>query len=295
MWRMIAVAGIVLAAGGSAPAAEVWKSTFDTDADGVVDVYDNNPAKTMIGSASGGKLEIHSQDSASFAETDRSGRPLGVAVDGHGEFSALYTFMWSGLNPSEAEVWEFAGFTASPPSNPGIARAWTGALLRHRNVGGDYRVRMGVQWGTTYGQDRYAAGTDINLGPDPFSQTYQLAISYLGGADDIFVLDAELFDSSGTSLGIASATSIDGLLPWGSDPAAKAAALDALLPTHLGWGDYKATAVDPNRDIIWQVDSLGFYDTVDGALNAVVPEPASALLLVGGCLVGLGRRVRRRT
>ena len=54
MWRSSMPVGVVLAACGPVLAAEIWKSTFDTDADGVVDIYDNNPAKQMIGPAAGG-------------------------------------------------------------------------------------------------------------------------------------------------------------------------------------------------------------------------------------------------
>ncbi|MEP0842819.1 MAG: PEP-CTERM sorting domain-containing protein [Phycisphaerae bacterium] len=293
-------------------AAEVWKANFDSDADGVVDIYDNNPNKAMIGPASGGKLEIVSHDTyfphagESFAPTtDRAGRPLGVAVNGHNEFSALYTFNWSSLNETTTERWHFAGFLGSPATNPGTSRGgWIGALLRSsKTAGGDYRLRVGAQWGTAYGQDRNAFAPQITLasgGANPYNTTYQLAISYQGdylGDTGRMYLQVDLYNASegkliASTAGLANLDNIDGLLPWGTDPAAKEAALTACLPTHLGWSDYNAHGVASGGSIpaaVWQVHSLAFYDTFDGALNAV-PEPASLLL----CAAGAAALFRRR-
>src|SRR5207253_8531987 len=88
-------------------------SNFNTDADGVVDIFDNNPAKSMIGSASGGFLQITTDDAATGSTIDKAGRPLGSTKGGGANFSALYRFRWSGLNQQTVDAYEAAGFLGS--------------------------------------------------------------------------------------------------------------------------------------------------------------------------------------
>lgn len=291
-------------------AAEVWKSTFDSSADGVVDIYDNNPAKVTIGTASGGSLPLTVADSQAFPQTDRAGRPLGVTLDGHSEYSGLATFKLGSAIPAGGQTWNQIGFSGSPGSNPGVARYTTAAfMIWNHNGAGNVTLNLGLQWGGASGQDRNKIVGSIDLGTDAevATKTFQLAIGYVGdinGLTNTFdtgtgTMTVSLYDGNGALLKTVTQGNItagDGggqtplLTGLGGEPGIYPTFLSNATITHLGVLDYVATA--SARQVIYNMDSLAFYDTASDAFAAVVPEPASlTLLAVGGLL--LGRRSRK--
>src|SRR5438552_19125710 len=92
-YRSLLCFGVVLLTAACAQAGQVWQSTFDSSADGVVDIYNNDSLKVMIGPASGGRLQITTADNGTNAYTpDKAGRPLGSTKGGADSFSGLYRF-----------------------------------------------------------------------------------------------------------------------------------------------------------------------------------------------------------
>lgn len=272
----------------SAASGQVWVSTFDSTADGVVDVFDNNPAKAMIGAASGGFLQVILSDSTGGDTIDKAGRPLDAAKTGAQSFSALYKFRWALLNEQTVDAYEMAGFIGStgtpPPSN--FIKQFCGAVLRHRkapsDVSQDYYVNLGLGFGSTGGNFGYLPGPDINLGSGAVGATYHLAICYNGFSKQ---LTLRLTDSAGNRLGslIANLTTDVPALKTGGNPLAE---VNALSVTHLGWSDYAGTGGD--RLTIWEVDSLAYYGNAAGACNALPAEPTGACCdpLAGTCSNG---------
>jgi hypothetical protein len=257
--------GIVLCAVAGARGAEVWTATFDADADGVVDIFDANLGKVMIGPAVGGRLQIEAWDNTTNQYTpDKAGRPLGATVDGQSSFSALYKFRWSTLTTDQTpQAYELAGFlgTGGAPQT----RQVCGAIIRHWKVDPNYYAAVDLAFGsvgfTSFG---YLAGPTIWLGTDPMSNDYQLVVGYDGSTH---VQSVQLFDAIGIPLGGVTAdldTDVPGLQQFGT-PAQE---IGALLVDHLGWSDY--TAYGGDRASIWQVDSLTYYDTADEAFDAAV-------------------------
>src|SRR5712671_1495117 len=121
----------------SAQAIQVWQSTFDSTADGVVDIADNDFGKDMIGPVTNGRLQITAWDNTTDQYTpDKAGRPLmlngsqtPISYNGDHSMSGQYKFRWSEFNQSETQAYEFAGFLG----NTTIAqtRQVMGSLLRH--------------------------------------------------------------------------------------------------------------------------------------------------------------------
>ena len=269
---------------GEAVAARVWRVEFNSGAEGVVDLFNNNSGKTMIGPVSGGRLQIEAWDNSTDAYTpDKAGRPLGVTLDAESSFSGLYQFHWSTLNTLEAEAYELVGFigsTASPQT-----RQVCGTVLRHWKVGADYYVAMDVAFGTVGITDfGYVAGPEVWIGTDPTANWYQLAIGFDASTH---VLKIGLYDDQGNLVGGNTAdldTDVPGLQIYGT-PAQE---IGALAVDHLGWSDYSANLGD--RPTIWQVDSLAYFDTATGAVEALVPEPTALVLLLGACALVVVRR-----
>ena len=138
---ILAAACTAALAASSAQAAQVWQSTFDTDADGVVDIRDNNSVKQMIGPVTNGRLQITTMDAGTNAFTpDKAGRPLGATVGANSSFSGLYQFSWSQLDQTESpQTWELIGFLGD--STIPQTRQVMGTILRHWKVGADYSLK----------------------------------------------------------------------------------------------------------------------------------------------------------
>jgi PEP-CTERM motif-containing protein len=263
-------------------AAKVWESTFDASADGVVDLFDNNGGKVMIGPAAGGALQITSWDNSTNSFTpDKSGRPLGATLNGNNTMSGQYKFRWSTLNQAETQAYEAIGFLggASPQT-----RQILGGVLRHwKTPVDDHWVALDIAAGgagfTGFG---YVAGSAFYLGTNPTVNNYEIRVEYDGSSHQ---LGLSLLDGSGTPLTSNSAdldTDVPGLQLF-SNPATE---LGSMQLTHLGWSDYSGNLGD--RATVWQVDSLAYYNT------ARVPEPSAMALMVGGLASTWVRRRKDR-
>ena len=270
--------GTVLA--GTCFAAPVWESTFDATADGVVDIFDNNAGKAMIGPVSGGRLQIEAWDNTTNAYTpDKAGRALGVTLDGNTSMSGQYKFNWSALNTDATQAYEAIGFlgNASPQT-----RQILGSVLRHWKAGADYYVGIDIAVGsvgtTNFG---YLQGPTVWLGTNPTANDYEIRIEYDGATH---VQSVTLLDSGGAVLGNITAdldTDVPGLQQFNT-PATE---LGLLAVDHLGWSDYSGNLGD--RATVWQVDSLAY------AASSSIPEPAS-LAIFGLGAVPLMVRKRNR-
>ena len=286
MSRLLATGMFLVVVASICPASEVWRSNFDSSADGVVDIWNQNSAKATIGPAAGGKLQITNMDNSTNAYTpDKAGRPLGATVGAGNSFSGLYQFQWSGLNQSQTQAYEMAGFLGSDGNSTPQTRQVMTALIGHWKVGADNYITldMGVG-GIGISGFGYKAGTTTWLA-NP-SDNYQLTVGYDGTTR---VLTLGLYDGQGNlvtqNVGDLD-TDLPGLTAYGSG--AYNGELNAMAFTHLGWSDYTYNGGD--RSTVWQTDSLAYFNTATGAVEALLPEPASLILLAGGLVVALRRR-----
>ncbi|MCC6421865.1 MAG: PEP-CTERM sorting domain-containing protein [Phycisphaerales bacterium] len=281
----------VLVGTSSVLAAPVWQSTFDSNADGVVDIYTGNAEKVMIGSVSSGKLEITTQDNggAEAYSPDRAGRSLGTAQVGTDSFSGLYRFSWSTLNTTASEITEAVGFIGNHSAQ---SRQFVGGRLRHYQIGGDYLVGLDVAFGSTgHLVENFAVAAGplpnyaINLGPNALSTDYQLAVGWDGVTRTVSLA---LYDDQGTLLGQHTGTITVGsaMTPSSSQVDLDAEVAD-LSVGYLGWGDYTSYGNDVTT--VWNVDSLAYFDSANGAFEAAVPEPG-AISLLGLAALALRRR-----
>jgi hypothetical protein len=291
MIRWITGTGCVLSLAVSAQAALVWDSTFDAGADGVVDIFDGNAGNVMIGPAGGGTIQITTQDAVGNFNGDVAGRSLGSTVTGNDSFSGLYNFRWTGLNQDQSpQTWELAGFKGS---NNNQTRQFLGVLFQHWKVGGTNNF---INLGVAFGNNGSAAdhqdllmdvplGTAVWIGNDAAatSENWQLAIGYDGVTT---VLEVGLYRGDGTLLASNSMNLSTDLNLLGNS---LSTVLSALQLNALGWQDYAATG--GGRTTTWEVDRLRYFDTANGAANAV-PEPASAILITGGAVLLASRRRR---
>ena len=285
MLRKLLIVGACILVPASAHAAQVWESTFDSNADGVVDMYDNNTAKVMIGTASGGSLPITAQDAGTSAYTpDKAGRSLGGNVNSTNSFSGLYRFDWTSLNETETQTYEFAGFLGalSPQT-----RQVLGTIMRHWKVGPDYYMGLDLAYGSEgWSAFGYNASGAIWLGTEnPEGRDLQLAVGYDGGSK---TLSVGLYDAAGLPISERSATLMDMI----SGTAGEATEIQQMNMSHLGWSDYTGALNDVTSN--WSVDSLSYFNTADGARVAAtsVPEPASLSLAALAGLAALRRRRR---
>jgi hypothetical protein len=286
---------------------EVWRSTFDTGADGVVDTRDDNPNKVMIGPAGGGTISITTMG---YADTlsDKAGRPLGSTVTAADSFGAYYKWHYTGYETDGTSgVEEIAGFHTS--TSPHSTRRFMGAAFNHFKSGaGDHMVRFGMRWASegftgsgrcflanrsgNNGCDATVTGpTDINLGPNlPTGIELQVAIGYDGPSQ---TLKTAIYDGAGMLLKEISANIrfFDNLAVAPDSPALDNE-VNNLALTHLGWTDF-ISGSNP-RTHTWGADTLAYFNDAEGAFAAVIPEPATAVLLMGG-LAGLTRRNRSRS
>jgi hypothetical protein len=249
---------------------QVWQSTFDSDADGVEEVYDNNTGKEMIGPAVGGNLQIESWDSylPDGYNPDKAGRPLGTTVNYNTSFSGRYQFSWSALPSTATEGWEFAGFLGPHGTVFNQTRQVFGSIMRHWVESGEYYLSLDMAvmgWGATdFG---YEVGPVVSLGPNPLGQDYDLRIQY-DGTEHILKLALREGDGSLVAWHVKDLdTDISNWHNYG--PAAFNSEINSIALTHLGWSDYTAYA---GGSSVWQVNSLEFYDT------AIIPEPAAGTM-----------------
>ena len=263
--RCCAAAGIWATANGWASAAKIWESTFDTTADGVVDILDNDTGKATIGPVTAGRLQITDWDNSTNAYTpDKAGRPLGSTLTGNDSMSGDYKFSWSTLNQVEAQAYEAFGFLGSATPQ---TRQILGGLLRHWKIpsSGEYYVGLDIAAGSVgisgFG---YSPGPPIFLGTDPVNKDFELKAEYDGGTH---VMSLTLLDSTGATLGNTTGN-VQTLLGAGG-----AAELSNFALTHLGWSDYTGNGGD--RATVWQVNSLAYYNT---AQIPAVPEPSVLVL-----------------
>lgn len=251
----------------SAVTGEIWRSTFnDGTPDGVLEFLDGDtdPEHTPVGAVASGSLEITTWDynpvDPNYFKPDKAGRPLGLDLTGGDSFSGLYVFRWTALSESAAGAFAFAGFMGD--QLPYQTRPVCGALLRHYRSGPDYRVDLGIGFGSvgyTWFGTRW--GPTINLGVNPTPNTYQLAIGYNGVTH---VLSVGLFDASGNLLGRLDPdldTDVVGL----QSPGTPEQEIGGLVVNHLGWMDYRQNG--GNLPTVWQVDTLIFFSRAQGAFT----------------------------
>lgn len=273
------VGGLMLSAVSPVSAAQIWESTFDSSADGVVDVFNNNAGKDMIGTAAGGRLPITVWDNSTNSFTpDKAGRALGTTLNGNNSMSARYKFNWSTLNQVDPQAHEAFGFLGN--SSP-QTRQILGGIFRHWKVNAttDHYVALDIAaGGGGFSSFGYQASGALYIGSNPTANDYELQIEYDGSTH---VLSLDLLDSGGTSL-LTNSADLDTL--FGGSAVAE---LNSFMLTHLGWSDYTGNGGD--RATVWQVDSLAYYDTS----QVPIPEPtAMALILLGFAGIGLHRRRR---
>jgi hypothetical protein len=267
-WMYCALTALSFCAARESKAAKVWESTFDTTADGVVDIIGGPefgvPAKEMIGSVTDGKLQITAWDNTTNSfSPDKAGRPLMLDEsqvpikfeNGDDDMSAQYKFRWSDLNDDEVQAYELAGFLGN--TTAAQTRQVMGALIRHHKVANDYYASLDVAVGsvgfTNFG---YKASSSFFLGPNAEQNDYELRIEYNG---DTHFLRLQLLDNVGALIGENQAdldVDVPGLLQ--PTPAAGAQEINAMSFTHLGWEDY--TGNGGNRATAWEVNSLAWWD-----------------------------------
>tara|TARA_R110002111_G_scaffold32761_1_gene65884 strand:- start:951 stop:2027 length:1077 start_codon:yes stop_codon:yes gene_type:complete len=267
---MIVAGACLFSVCSATQAGQVWQSTFDSSADGVVDVTDGNLGKTAIGPVTAGRLQITTEDKAgAYNDNDRVGRSIGGLLSGNDSYSALYEFNFSALNEDQdPHMWEFVGFIGT---HENTTRHTNGVMMRHWKAGGNYFVSMDMVYGEAGTGAHYFNATGLNgygpfgptaifLGTDPFSDDMQLAIGYDGTEH---VLTAELKDATGNLISGNSIDLDDALVPVGGNTLQDM--YDALAITHVGWADYVATG--NGRQTVWEVDSLTYFDDATGAFG----------------------------
>jgi hypothetical protein len=288
-----AVACLVLAVFGvglssNAVAVQVWESTFDAGPDGVVDIADNNFAKDMIGTSSGGRLMITTMDNSTDAYTpDKAGRPLEldesevpVPRTYNDSQSAQYKFRWTSIPtaPEGQEAYHFAGFLGN--TTVPQTRQVMGTLMTHWNVGSDYYMRIGLAvMGVGFTDFGYNAGPVINLGSDPLNKDRELRIEFDGSTHimSVKLLDetATLIASNTRDLDIHDPPPADGDGVWHGwfayGPTNFQNEVNSISVTHLGWEDYTGWGGD--KAWVWEVDSLAWWD--EGTVPLPIVEPDS--------------------
>jgi hypothetical protein len=225
----------------------------------------------MIGPAASNRLQITVWDNTTSQYVpDKAGAPVGRTLGPRDSFGALYEFNWSSLNQDEIQAAELVGFLgqAAPQT-----RQVAGTLLRHWKVAGtsDYYVAVDVVFGTVGASANfgYSAGAPVYLGTDPMAGDYKLGIGYCGTAGTLRV---SLYAADGTELMTRQET-VSELL--GANAAAE---INALALDHIGWSDYTYNGGD--RATVWQVKSLGFFKTFDGAFSVAAGQPTG---ITGAC------------
>jgi hypothetical protein len=244
-----------------ASASKVWQADFNSGADGVVDLFDQNSAKALIGPVSGGKLQITQMDNVTNAYTpDKAGKPLGATIGGNSSFSAMYQFRWTGLNQVENQAYTMTGFlgNASPQT-----RQVFGTIIKHWKVDADYYVSVDCAVGSVGATDfGYMLGNSTWIGTSPQTTDFRLAMGYDGTTH---VYDFGLYDTAGNRL-TGQTLDLDTDVPGLQAYAGAAAELGAFALTHLGWEDYSGNLTD--QAIISQVDSMAYWDDATGGILA---------------------------
>ena len=286
MYRYWIALAAVLSMTPASSAAKVWEATFDSDADGVVDVRTDNPRKDMIGSNAAGRQTIVTM-AQNDTVSDKAGRALGTPVGAGNSCGALYRFQWAALPPTGSqETDEFAGFISG--SSPHCSRQLLGCRIQHlRNSPGHDMVRLVASFGSvgnTYVGYKY--GSFVDLGSAE-GMELQLAIGYDAATK---ILKVALFDVGANKLAEVQSP-IDQLPTLGFAPGSPEVQneLSNLAVTHLGWTDFLSAPSVDGRTTTWEVNSLAYYN--DAALpfaDAGAGIPGACCHLDGSCSLTSG-------
>ena len=113
-----------------------------------------------------------------------------------------------------------------------------GVFIHRKDVDGNNRVRLGIQFGEAGNGSSFLQNspTELNLGPSATSPDFQLALGYDGASH---VLSVAMYDAAGVMMDRVSAdldASPGGLIP--NLPNTVQTMLSALAVTHAGWADF---------------------------------------------------------
>jgi hypothetical protein len=300
MKTIMIAAGIVAIATSGLPAGQVWHSTFDSDYDGVVQFQSAPPSgeDMLSGGVSGGEAMVHIPQLGTREAGNlyvKSGRALiaeGTYANLTTSHSALYRFRWTALYegdqgsiPGEGAM-SSIGFIRSGIDWPQQSDLVVQMVNYKKAATGDYWLRpyaLAAGNAPSGSGGTYTSGPFwMNLGPDPFSQTYHLVIAYDHTTREQTV---GLYDEVGNPL-----------LHAGGGPAVFSFVVPAVVQAnfdYLGW-ESDANTIGGTTNITaqdWAVNDLMYFDDATSAFN-YVPEPATALLVLTGVLIAGGRRRR---
>ncbi len=298
MRTIIVAAGVLALAASGLTAGQVWHSTFATDYDGVVQFQSAPPSgeDMLAGGVSNGEAMVHVPQLGHRVGGNlytKAGRALTSQGSWHDlttSHSALYRFRWTALYegpqgsiPDEG-AYSAVGFVRSGTDWPQQGDMGVLMVNYKRADTGDYLLRPYAMVGA------YASGGSaqsyspfwINLGPDPFSQDFQLVIAYDAVTREQTI---GLYNAAGHPIQHAG----------GGDAvfSQTVAGTNNAQFDYLGWEAYSVeTGLDHNitaQDMA--VNDLIYFDDPTGAFNAL-PEPATGLALAVGVALATARRRR---
>jgi autotransporter-associated beta strand protein len=287
--RHLSRVGFSLIAGACSSVASaqlVWQKTFTTDANDVTQ-FETAGGNIMLGSVTNNQLPVTTVDNGTNAYTpDKAGAPLSGTTDttttvtGMNAFSGLYNFDWTNLNPNDETniSYELAGFlgTAVPQT-----RQVMGTILRHWYVPAaqatsgtpqGYYASIDLAFGSVGIVDfGYHASPGFFMGNALPTATMQLAVGFDPTTN---TLSAGLFDASGNTIGanslvVSRESGMYGAHPPAYDSDANIQSeLNNFSAKYLGWEDYTGNGND--IPTTWNVNSLSYFNTANGAFNAAV-------------------------
>jgi hypothetical protein len=289
VWQVDAVSyfdtagGAVNAVGG--PVTGEWTATFDADADGVVDLYNSNSGKVMLGPVVDGRLPVTVWDNLTNAYfPDKVGHYVGRTLRYTDAFSAFLKFRWSELYSGDRvngwgamNMFGFLGTHDWPQTRPVV-----GALLQQWKDPGtnEYKTNLGIGFGA-YGLSNfgYFSQTAYPLGsplgdvtshglPNIEGQDFYLAMGY---EPTTTVFTVHLYDADGFLIG-------QNNVPLPQIPSLgfnQQAELEAMALTHVGWHDYSAASLYASADLqnVWEADEMAYFESATGGFCRVPRAP----------------------